>query len=98
MAEKLSKRDFVMFALFVTAPFIAFNMMTWNGALVEMLENPVSRLYYGFGASIVWVVIWAIALGIDHVWKKRIERKEAEDMEIDDPSLAFGYYLFDKEK
>ena len=94
----LSKRDLFLFVMMFLAPFLSFGILTNPTALNDMLDEPINRVYYGLAASVIWLVIWAIALGIDNILKRKADKKENEDIEIDDPSLAYASYLFDKEK
>lgn len=96
MSEKLTKRDVLLFTWMMSAPFISFMLVVLDdNMLVTMMEEPWSKLFFGVGVSVFWLAFFGIGAFIDELLKKKEERKKVE---FNDPAMAFGQYLFDKNK
>ena len=96
MSEKLTKRDLILFGMMFFAPFLSFIICVWDDSVLEsMMNEPWMKAIAGFCASIFWMGVWTFALVIDKVLKNMEEKR---NVEFDDPSMAYGQYLFDKKK
>ena len=97
MSEKLTKRDVLLFGMMFFAPFLGFIACVWDDStLIQMMDEPWLKVLSGIGVSLIWLGVWIVALLMDSLLKNMEKRKE--NVEFDDPSMAYGQYLFDKKK
>ncbi len=90
----VEKRDLVLFGVMFIAPMFGF-ILTHRLFDLDWNDN-LNLIMGGIYCGVTWLGIWAIALIIDRYLKEREERKK--ETEINDPSLAFGHYLFNKKE
>ena len=94
--KKWTRRDKVLCAFILIAPFLSFMYcVSFDSILENMIGNPWLKIYVGFANVVLWMGIVVVGRSIDKLWSRMEERKK---MEINDPSLAFGFYLFDKKR
>lgn len=95
MSKKLTKKDIMVFIMLLFAPFIGFQIVVMDtGVLNQMIEATWTKVIGGFLVSVYTLLIWFLVAALDKYLTKTAVREHP--VELDDPTLAFGQYLFDK--
>lgn len=97
MTEKFKKREYILIVVFFVIPVISFTWVTLDDKVLQtMIDNHYTKPMFGFVTAWFWFGLTSIAMMIDKIYEKMKEKRMK--VEINDPSLAFGFYLFDKKR